>query len=164
MTEREKIGREIFHWIDKDPNYTRVLIPYALQIGAITVEEAEICKIDLEKYYKKKGVKNTHRDEVFMALMPVLGFSKSRILYQLVENLPKYHAGELTTFSHDESIRKTFKGMSTASYYKYIKELRDSGFIQQIKVDGKKAYKISFTLMDKIYNESKSILNKNGIT
>ena len=155
MTEKQQIGLEILEWINKDQNYTRLLIPYALSIGAITEEQASICKAELDAYYRETGQTATHRDEVFMALMPILGFSKCKVLYQLVMQLPKYHYERTTFKAHDEEIRKSFPGMSTHVYFKIVKELIEEGYITKESGRNKvKLYTVNFPVLESKYKDS----------
>ena len=164
MTEKEKIGRELREWLDKDPQYCMILIPYALQIGVITNEEAEICRADLERYYNITGATSDHRNKVFSAIIPELGFSACKILYNIVCQLPDRHAKDYALFPDDVKIRKQFDGMGSIQYYTYINGLVTDGYISKGKQDGRKTYIIHFDKMESVYEKStKNIVNNNGI-
>jgi len=160
MTEKQKIGNELRVWLDKDPQYCMILIPMALQMGVITEEQAEICKADLELYYQARGLTNKHRTEAFAALMPILGFSRLKILYNMVEQLPYRHAGGTAFYSDDKAITKKFDGMGSIAYYKYVNDLCDMGYIIKSKREGKKVYIIDF---GKLENEYQKTVKNNRI-
>ena len=151
MTEKQKIGHELRTWLDKDPQYCMILIPMALQMGVIDEAEAAICKADLEVYYQSRGMTNKHRTEAFSALLPFLGFSRLKILYNLVEQLPYRHAGGTSLHPDDKAIIKKFEKMGSIAYYRYINELCDLGYIIKGKKTGKKVYTIDFGKMENVY-------------
>jgi len=159
MTEREKIGKEIFTWIDKDPMYTLVLIPYAVSIGAITPDEGSACKKDLEEYYEKNKVEKTHKDKVFMVIFPILGFSKSKVLYNLITQLPDYVVDGTTLRINEDHILKQFDNMSTHAFYRIMNELESDGYITKGKNKGKKVYTINFNAIEDTYNKRKETDN-----
>lgn len=145
---KEEIGRELRKFIDSDPQYCRMLIPYAFQKGTITREEAEIAFKDLNDYYEKTQKTDTTKMRKLSALLPVLGFSKLKVLYNLIEQLPSRVYKDFELFPDDKKIMGTFTKIKPIEYYGIITNLVKLGYIAKGKQEGKKTYIINFKKID----------------
>jgi hypothetical protein len=152
VNDKKSIGKEILYWIDRDEQYTRLLIPYALSVGAITEDEAEKCKADLNAYYADKP--KTKKNELGN-LIPSIGFAMTKILYNIVDQLPQYQAYDTTLYAHDTKIIKSFDKMGTMAYYSMVDSLQTMGFITKGKHDKKKTYTINFKVIEEAIKTAK---------
>lgn len=147
---KSEIGLELRKFLDIDPQYCRMLIPYAYQKGAITREEAEIAFKDLNEYYEKTQKTDTTKMQKLSALLPVLGFSKLKVLYNLIEQLPSRVYKDFEMFPDDKKIMGTFAKIKPIEYYGIITSLVKLGYIAKGKQEGKKTYIINFAKIDEI--------------
>ena len=147
---KEEIGRELRKFIDSDPQYCRMLIPYAFQKGTITREEAETAYKDLNDYYEKTQKTDTTKMRKLSSLLPVLGFSKLKVLYNLIEQLPSRVYKGFELFPDDKKIMGTFTKIKPIEYYGIIANLVKLGYIAKGKQEGKKTYIINFKKIDEM--------------
>ena len=145
---KSEIGNELRKFLDIDPQYCRMLIPYAYQKGTITREEAEIAYKDLNEYYKETQKTDTAKMQKLSALLPVIGFSKLKVLYNLIEQLPSRVYKDFEMFPDDKKIMGTFAKIKPIEYYGIITNLVKLGYISKGKQEGKKTYIINFDKID----------------
>ena len=150
---KESIAREIYQFMDVDPVYALTLIPLALQKDLITPDEATKAKKDLDGYYQEiarqteeiKATKNKRMMEVFK----VVGYSPTKVLWQIIDQFPKRCAGNPNRFelkiNHEGIMKKT--KIRSLDYYGYLAKLQDHDYIQ--KVD-KNIYSINFPLLTQV--------------
>lgn len=150
---KESIAHEIYTFMDADPVYALTLIPLALQKNLITQQEAEKAKKDLDGYYQEiarqteeiKATKNTRMMEVFK----VVGYSPTKILWQMIDQFPKRCTGDPNRFelkvNHEAIMKKT--KIRSIDYFNYLLKLQSADYIQ--KVD-KNIYSINFPLLTQV--------------
>lgn len=146
MEERNKILKEILTWLEYDKQYVYTLNVYALQQGLITEQEALQVKETLDKHYSLTSNKQSKANKYMMKVFEEIGFSKTKVLWNLIDQFPKYIVGkpeDCTFIAHDESNIRKLK-VSSIKYYNVINELEKLGYIKKKMINSKMTYKIDF--------------------
>ena len=93
---------------------------------------------------------DTTKMQKLSALLPVLGFSKLKVLYNLIEQLPARIYKDFELFPDDKKIMGTFAKIKPIEYYGIITSLVKLGYIAKGKQEGKKTYINNFAKIDEM--------------
>lgn len=135
MTNREEekiaLGKEIAtHMMASttDAQYVYALVLYGVQQGLLDEHEAELIKTDLDIHFHTNA--KEQKNEVMMCVMEKAGFTPTKILWEIINQLPKYAIGEETLIVHAAPICKKHK-ISEMDFWKIINSLYADGYINK---------------------------------
>lgn len=146
MTKKQEIGQEVIRWLPHDRAYVTTLVAYAKGEGLLTDSEAIEAKAEIDAFYKGDDTVKSNRARYMGAVLSRIGFQKTKILWRLIDQLPRRLAKgiECPEFvpNHDAIV----KGLKIPSldYYKVLDDLIDLGYIYRQKEGKKMIYGIDF--------------------
>lgn len=154
---KEDIGLELQRWLAHDAPYCYTLVAYAHQEGVITEQECLAAKEELDKIYAHDKAVHENRGKFLITVFKQLGMTKTRVLWNLIEQFPNKFVGDPAEGWMRPDHEKIYKdlGITSIDYYSILADIQEYNYLEKKDENRKMYYKINFEkIMQDYENET----------